>query len=178
LIAPNIAANAPHAVSDWRVANWSAAVREALGRRALWNFRLAFAVVLAPSVLLAAYGVWSQRPTLLIWVLLALWGFGTASTGPTGIGMLASLLVAFSGSVIAVTQHDALFALAGLMPGVTWFASCAVLGVTASYLLEALRSSESTVRTLCDRGVLMPVAGATARSDRDRDEAQAPVPPH
>ncbi len=164
MIAPNIAAKVPDSVSDWRVANWPAAVRDALGGAALKKFRLAFAVVLAPSIALAGYALWSQRPTLLIWALLALWGFGTASTGPTGIGMLASLLVAAAGGVIAVANRDELFAAIGLLPGCTWFASCAVLGMTASYLLEALRSSPELVENLTRRGILLPATSANQRA--------------
>ncbi len=143
---------------DCRVANWPAAVCQALGQRALWNFRLAFAVVLAPTLLLACYSIWSQRPMLLIWVLLAIWGFGTASTGPTGIGVLASLLVAVAGVVIAIIKHNELFAVVGLLPGCTWFVSCAILGTTASYLLEALRSTPELADSLSRRGILIPAA--------------------
>jgi hypothetical protein len=158
LIAPNIAPKVTEPASDWRVANWPAAVRDALGRAALLKFRLTFTLVLTPSFALAAYALWSQRPTLLIWVLLAVWGFGTASAGPTGIGMLASLLVAVAGAVVGAMEQDWLYVMLGLLPGCTWFASCALLGVTASYLLDALRSTPELADSLCRRGILIPAA--------------------
>lgn len=149
--------NATEPAADWRVANWSAAVRDALGTSAVLRFRLAFAVVLAPSVAVAGYGLWAHRPALLIWSLLAIWGFGTASTGPTGIGMLASLIVAVAGVVTAVMRQDWLFVLLGAIPGCTWFASCAILGTTASYLLESLRASPALADSLTSSGILTPV---------------------
>lgn len=131
-------------------------MRDTLGNGVLVKFRVAFAIVLAPGVLVAAYSLWSHRPAILIWVLLAMWGFGTASTGPTGIGMLASLIVAIAGVGTAILQRDWLFVALGLMPGCTWFASCAVLGTTASYLLDALRASPELADSLARRGILMP----------------------
>lgn len=151
--------------ADWRVVHWGSVVREALGIRSLVSFRLAFAVVLLPSVMLAAYGVWSQRPALLIWVLLALWGVWTSSTRPTGIGILANLVVAIASGIVAGFQQDWLFILLGLLPGCSWFASCAILGTTAQYLLEALRSSPELAHSLTGRGVLIPVNATKGGED-------------
>ena len=43
---------------------------------------------------------------------------------------------------------------AALLPGLTWFGSCAILGTTASYINDALRVSESKFQTLFRHGIL------------------------
>ncbi len=141
--------------STWRLTDWSSAVRIALNRRALFFFRVAFAALLAPTILLAAYSLYSSNLSFLLFVFLSFWGFWTSSPGPTGIGMVASVLVALVGSVCALLLHDSLLMYASVFPGFTWFGSCAILGTTASYLTEALRKSDASFQVLFSRGILI-----------------------
>ena len=138
----------------WRLTNWSSAVRIALGGKALLLFRSAFVCLLAPAVLLASYSLYWNRFALLILVIMSLWGFWTSSTGPTGIGMAASMLTATIGFVLSVFMQDKLLAFSSVLPGVSWFGSCAILGTTASYVTDAVRSSEATFHELTRRGIL------------------------
>ena len=139
---------------DWRVTNWSSAVRTALGDKALIEFRAAFVVLLAPAVVLAAYSLYTNSLALIL-VLLSFWGFWTSSISPTGIGMLACMFVAIVGFLLGVIMQDNLLAYSAVLPGVTWLGSCAILGTTASYLNGALRKSEATFQVLIERGVLI-----------------------
>jgi hypothetical protein len=111
---------------DWCLTDWSSAVRTALGRRALLLFRGAFAALLGPAVVLAVYGLYSNKPTLVIFSFLGLWGFWTSSTRPTGIGAAASLLVAFVGVLCGVILGDRLLLFSAVLRGIIWFASCAI----------------------------------------------------
>ena len=70
--------------------------------------------------------------------------------------MLACLIVATVGFLFADILQDKLLAYTCVLPGVTWFASCAILGTTAQYVGQALKSSESTLQALIDRGALKP----------------------
>ncbi len=157
---------------DWRVTNWSSAVRIALGRKALWSFRIAFVVLLAPTLVLAAYSLYSHRPPLLILVLLSFWGFWTASTSPTGIGLIASMFTAIIGVVFSVLMQDPLLACSSVLPGVTWFGSCAILGTTAQLIIAAVCSSEALFRMLVDCGILKFMATAES-SDAQATSADA-----
>lgn len=157
---------------DWRLTNWSSAVRAALGRRALIFFRSAFVALLAPAIVLAVYSLHSNRPMMLVWVFLSFWGFWTSSTGPTGIGLAASMLIALIGLVCAVLLHDRLLFFSALLPGITWMGSCAILGTTASYMIDALRSSEALFQTLVSRGHLT----ATEVGARAHPPAAGPGP--
>ncbi len=140
---------------DWRLTNWPSAVRTALGGKALLLFRSAFVVVLAPAVVLAAYSLYSNRLGLTIMVFLSFWGFWTSSTSPTGIGMLTSMFTAVVVFVLGVIVEDKLLAYSSLLPVITWFGSCAILGTTASYVTEALRKSEARFQVLISRGLLI-----------------------
>jgi hypothetical protein len=128
---------------DWRLTGWSSAVRIALGGKALLLFRVAFAFLLAPAIILAAYSLYSNKLPLMILVLLSFWGFWTGKTCPTGFGLLASMFTGLVAFVLGVITHDNLLVLSSVLPGVTWFGSCAILGITASYVTEALRKSEA-----------------------------------
>jgi len=90
----------------------------------------------------------------MILVLLSLWGFGTSSLNPNGVGMLAGLFVAIVVFLIGVYMRNKLLAYSSLLPGLTWFASCSILGTTASYLTETIRNSEATFQLFVKRGVL------------------------
>jgi hypothetical protein len=59
---------------DWRLTNWSSAVRNALGGKALLLFRGDFVVLLAPAVVLAAYSLYANSLALMILLLLSFWG--------------------------------------------------------------------------------------------------------
>jgi hypothetical protein len=128
---------------DWRLTNWSSAVRTALGGKALLLFQGAFVVLLAPAVVLAAYSLYANSLALMILVLLSFWGFWESSPGPTGIGMLASMFVAILAFALGWILQDKLVAFSSMLPGVTWFGSCAILGTTTSYLSEALQKSKA-----------------------------------
>ena len=141
----------------WRLTNWTLAVRTALGGKALLLFRVAFVVLLAPAVALAAYSLYANSLALMILVLLSFWGFWISSPGPTGIGMLASIFVAIVAFVLACIMQDKLVAFSSMLPGVTWFGSCAILGTTTSYLSEALRKSEALFQMLISRGILIAI---------------------
>lgn len=145
---------------DWRLTNWSSAVRTALGGKALLLFRGAFVVLLSPTVALAAYSLYSNRMALIILVLLSLWGYWTSRTGPTGIGMLASMFTAIVVFVLGVVAQDNLLAYSSVLPGVTWFGSCAILGTTASHVTEALRESDASFQVLLSRGILVATENA------------------
>jgi hypothetical protein len=143
---------------DWRLTNWSSAVRVTLGRRALFLFQGAFVVLLLPAAVLAVYGLFWNRPSLLIFVFLCLWGFWTGNTGPSVIGLAANLLVVLAGLLCTFILHEKQFILSAILPGITWFGSCAILGTTASYLIDALRASEDLFQTLVSRGYLTGTA--------------------
>lgn len=74
--------------------------------------------------------------------------------------MLASMIVAIMAFVLGSIMQDKLVAFSSMLPGVTWFGSCAILGTTASYLNEALRKSEPSFKALIGRGILIanPIA--------------------
>ncbi|MEO2014629.1 MAG: hypothetical protein ABGZ53_09670 [Fuerstiella sp.] len=139
---------------DWQLTNWSAAVRIVLGGRALVLFRAAFAILFAPAVLLAVYSLYTNRPALLLLVLLSFWGFRSGSTRPTGIGMATSMFTAIAIFVFSVIIQNTLLALFCVLPGATWFGSCVILGTTAQYLTEALRASEALFQKLLDHGIM------------------------
>ncbi|MEI8022252.1 MAG: hypothetical protein WCH39_28840, partial [Schlesneria sp.] len=126
---------------DWYLTNWFSAVRIALGGWGLVPFCTAFAILLAPSVLLLIGSVYSGKFGLLVPVALSLCGFWTSSTTPTGVGLFANLIVAIFGLICAVALNDWLLAFSAFLPGLTWFGSCAILGITASYVMETLRVS-------------------------------------
>ena len=140
---------------EWRVTSWSAAVRAVFGSRGLFAFFAAIAHLLLPTIVLAGYSWYSHRPMLLIFVFLTLWGFWTVSPGPTGIGVIGCLLVWGVGFLASVIQGDWVLFVAGCLPGVTWFGGCAILGVTAMHIVDALRSSEKMFQMLVDRGLLI-----------------------
>ena len=142
---------------DWQLTNCSSAVRIALGGKALLLFRGAFVVLLAPAVALAAYSLYANSLGLMILVLLSFWGFWISSPGPTGIGMLASLFVAIVAFVLGCMMQDKLVAFSSIVPGVTWFGSCAILGTTTSYLSDALRKSEASFQMLISLGILIAI---------------------
>ena len=139
---------------DWYLTDWLSAVRIASGSRGLTYFFSAFAILLSPSLFLLIYSLSSSRPIFLIPVVLSLWGFWTSSTGPSGVGVFANLIVAIVGLSLSITLKDWRPGFAALLPGLTWFGSCAILGPTASYLMEALRASELTFQNLVSRGIL------------------------
>lgn len=153
---------------DWRLTNWSLAVRTALGGKALLLFRGAFVVLLAPAVVLAAYSLYANIFALMILVLLSFWGFWVSSPSPTGIGMLASMFVAIVAFVLGCILQDKLVAFFCMLPGVTWFGSCAILGTTTSYLSEALRKSEASFHMLISRGIIVatPISELTIAPKR------------
>ena len=97
---------------------------------------------------------------MLIWPVFGLLGFKSGSTASTGMGMMASLFLAAVGLALAVMGSDWLLLACGLLPGATWFGSCAILGTTAQYMAAALRSSESTLETLTRRGILTAESNA------------------
>lgn len=139
---------------DFQLTSWSAALRMLFGTKALLLFRLGFVVLLTPAVLLAAYSLYSNRPILLVFVLFCCWGYCTRSTSPTGIGMIASMVIAITSVAISVVKQDVLFAFCGVLPGVTWLGSCAILGTTAQYIMDDVRSSESSLKALVEHGIL------------------------
>jgi hypothetical protein len=116
--------------------------------------------LLFPALILAGYSLYSHRPALLIFALLSCCGFWTSSPGPTGIGIVANGLIALIGTVCGVMLHDWLLVLSAMLPGVTWFGSCAILGTTASYMTEALRKSETSFQMLVRRHLLKATAVA------------------
>lgn len=150
---------------DWRLTNWSSAVRIALGGKALLLFRSAFVLLLAPAMLLAAYSLYWNRLALLILAIMSFWGFWTSSTGPTGIGMASNMLTAIVVFVLSVIMQDKLLGFCCVLPGVSWFGSCAILGTTASYVMDAVQSSEATFQVLARRGIL------TAKSKAEQVDA-------
>jgi len=165
---------------DWRLKNWSSAVRIALGGKALLLFRSALVVLLAPAAFLAAYSLYSNRPELLVLVFLSCWGFWTSSTGPTGIGMAATMFTAITGFVFSVIMQDKLLAFSCVLPGVTWIGACAILGTTASYMTDALRKSEGLFQTLLSRGIMVAMEVAEqshpALGPDSHEESSPPAP--
>ena len=152
---------------DWQLTSWSAALRMLFGTKALLLFRLGFVVLLTPAVLLAAYSLYSNRPILLVFVLFCCWGYCTRSTSPTGIGMIASMVAAITSVAISVVKQDVLFAFCGLLPGVTWLGSCAILGTTAQYIMDGVQSSESSFKALVEHGVLKATTVAEPSDARE-----------
>lgn len=142
-------------VYEWRITSWSGAVRCALGTAAWWRYVIALAAVLAPALWTTAYGALNARWGLLMLGLAGLWGYCTSSTQPTGIGMLAAMFIAAVGAAAGMMRSDWVLMAAACLPGVAWFASCAILGVTASYLVERLGSSAECFDDLVQRGLLL-----------------------
>jgi len=151
---------------DWQLTSWSAALRMLFGTKALLLFRLGFVVLLTPAVLLAAYSLYSNRPTLLVYVFFCCWGYCTRSTSPTGIGMTASIITAIVSVAISVAKQDMLFALSGVLAGVTWLGSCAILGTTAQYIMDGVQSSESSLKALVEHGILKATTVAEPSDQR------------
>ncbi len=56
---------------------------------------------------------------LMILVLLSLWGFGTSSLNPNGIGMLPSMFVAIVVFLLCVYMRNKLLAYSSVLPGLT-----------------------------------------------------------
>ena len=139
---------------DWYLTNWFSAVRIVLGGRGLVTFCAAFAILLTPSLLLLIGSVYSGKLRLLVPVALSLYGFWTSSTAPSGVGLFANLIVAIFGLICAVELNDRLLGFSALFPGLTWLGSCAILGITASYLMETLRVSKSTFQSLFEHEIL------------------------
>ncbi len=142
--------------TDWYLTDWFSAVRIASGSRGLTYFCSTFAILLSPSLLLLIYSVSSGKPMLLIPVVLSLWGFWTSSSSPSGVGVFANLIVAVVGLTLSIVLKDWQVVFAALLPGLTWFGSCAILGTTTSYLMDTLKVSESTFQNLVSRGILKP----------------------
>ena len=139
---------------DWQVTNWSLAVHTAYGAKGLITFWGAFVAVLTPTLVLAAYSLYANHFALMILVLLCFWGFWTSSLSPSGIGMLASMFAAIAFFLLGVYMRNKLLAYSSMLPGFTWFASCSILGTTASYLTDTLRNSKATFQRLVHRGLL------------------------
>lgn len=171
--------NASGPYCNWQLNDWPAAVRLALGFKESLVFRGAFVVILAPSLLVAGYSIYAQRPILLVWVAFAFLGYQTSSTGPTGIGLIASTFVAAIGFMIALVRNDWIFFACGIVPGFTWFGSCAILGTTAQYVCDAVQYSEECFQTLTRRGILTadtkaeqsPAMEPSAGPDADEDSS-------
>lgn len=81
----------------WGVKRLFPAVRVLFGRSGTAYLALAMTVVLLPEIGLSALSVTTGQFGLLVWCLLALWGMLAATTSPTGIGLLTSLLLAAIG---------------------------------------------------------------------------------
>src|SRR5690554_3795795 len=90
----------------WQVTNWSAAVRVALGGRALLGFRIAQMLLLSPVVLLAVYSFAGKRPAFLLPAAFGWIAFRAGTTRPTGIGAAACLLIALGGAAAAMVLRD------------------------------------------------------------------------
>ena len=146
---------------DWYLTDWLSAVRIASRSRGLAYFCSAFGILLSPSLFLLIYSLSFSRSVFLIPVILSLWGFWTSSTNPTGVGVFSNLIVAVVGLTLSVMLKGWQPGFAALVPGVTWFGSCAILGTTASYLMEAVKASESTFQNLVSRGILKPRTATT-----------------
>jgi hypothetical protein len=139
---------------DWQLTNWALGVRITLGNKALLLIQVAQVSLLAPAVLLAAYSVYSNRFALLIPAVAGFCGYYTRSTRPTGIGMIASMIVAIAVFVAGVLAKDPVLACASLLPGVIWFGSCAILGTATDSVIDVIRSSEACFQELVRRGIL------------------------
>ena len=65
-----------------------------------------------------------------------------------------SLIHSLNNDMLGCILQDKLVAFSCMLPGVTWFGSCAILGTTTSYLSEALRKSEASFQMLISRGII------------------------
>jgi hypothetical protein len=139
---------------EWRITSWMGAVRCALGPAAWWRYVFAIAVALSPAALLTAYGALHARWGLVALGLAGLWGYFASSTQPTAVGMLASMIVAAVGAVAGLAQRDWVLMAAACLPGVTWFASCAILGVASGDIAERLKNSAESFEQLKRQGLL------------------------
>jgi hypothetical protein len=151
---------------SWPLTDWGRAVRLLLGIRALWQYRIALAFVAAPALLLLAHGLSAQKWGRSAIACAGLWGFATRSTQPTGVGMAASLAAALAGAAWGLAARDGLLFFGGLLPGLTWFAGCAVLGVTSSFLIDALKASEPLFEEAVRRGILTRTEAGTPTSEK------------
>ena len=151
----------------WQIKKWPTVVWVTLGLKETLIYCGVLSVVLTPCVLLAAHALITQRYGLLVWVAFALWGYWSSSTAPKSIGILTFLILAFIGLSSSMILQDRVLFAAGIIPGITWFFSCIVLGSTASYLIDALCASEETFDELRARGLLFKYGALTPE-----DEAQ------
>jgi hypothetical protein len=138
----------------WTVRRIGAALRDGFGYSATVRYNLALMILLLPSLLLAAYAIISRQFGLLIWSLLAIHGFRSSSTRPTGVGVITCVLIAVVGAVIFAVGGDWLQLAGGVMPGVTWFGTCAAKGTAMTYIEQKLRVSPDYLAALVRAGNL------------------------
>lgn len=138
--------------SDWELISLPLALRIAFGFSGIMIHRLAMVFLLMPTVLLAVFCAWTGNSLLVPFILLSLWGFASRSSGPTGIGMLGTLVAGISGVLAGVVTETRMPAVVSWLPGLTWLASCAFVGTATQYLISAAASSEETFQRLVAGG--------------------------
>lgn len=138
---PDFVAQLDRPNCGWAVSNIAIALRKGYGPKGSLLFGLAMTAMLLPCIAIAVYVAAGSRYYLLIWPLLAFMGYRTSSTRPTGVGMITCLFIAGAGIVIALRSADWVHVVGGLLPGITWFAACAVKGTAMTFVEEQLRSS-------------------------------------
>lgn len=146
----------------WNMSSLGAALRVAYGPRALLKHRLAVSGVLLPLLAYAVYAAWGRRVDLLAWVVLGWLAARAASPRPTGIGMICCLGLALVGGLVALVRGDALHLLGGVLPGVTWFLSCAVQGMATLQLRDDLLGSAELFDALHAAHILQAASASSA----------------
>lgn len=131
----------------WGVKRFDRAVRTVFGLNGTLWLNFARGLLLIPSIGLAVAGVVDSRYGLCVWSMLAAMGFRAGSPGPTAVGMATCLFFALIGFAVSV-QGGWLHLVGGILPGVTWFGSCVVQGVTMESLEHELRRSPEFLQKL------------------------------
>ena len=102
-----------------RLLDISKSLRRAFGLRAVVGYWAAVAVVLTPSICIAAYGVITERPAAIVWVVATCAAVYLAGQ-PCGCGLAFGMSVLAMSVVVSTFQSTAVESLGGTAPVIAW----------------------------------------------------------
>jgi hypothetical protein len=127
----------------WGVKGFYRPVRIVWGPGKLLGILALALLVLTPMLGFAAYCVWSARYGALIWTLPMILAFFMGGPGPNLFSLLP-WMICFVIGIVCSQFLGTLHFVAGLLPGVIWFMSCALRGTTMVEMGDTLRKSAET----------------------------------
>ncbi|MBI5758503.1 MAG: hypothetical protein HZA46_08305 [Planctomycetales bacterium] len=131
----------------WGVKRLRPAVRAAFGVGGVRRLNFELIMVLIPSLGLAVCAVVTSHYGLFVWSAFSVLGFLYGNPGPSMIGMIPNLLLAVIG--VGISFHYGRFhVVGGILPGVTWFTTCAIIGGTMQLIEGELRRSPELLEKL------------------------------